>query len=225
MKHLMLAAAILFAPLSAGAATISGAFYDVGGRTNFSNAGSNNGVGAGIGAAESATAALSYIGSNAANATFQSTGINYNTTAPHNMPASIGAFLGVVDAGSLSGGASTPFLGSILVFSGTIKLLSGNNVFDIFSDDGFILEVDGTERGRFEGLRAPQSGPTINVASSGGIKNFRLIYFEGSQTQAALRAKLNGEILVAAVPVPAAGFLLIGALGGLVALRRRKTAA
>jgi hypothetical protein len=35
---------------------------------------------------------------------------------------------------------------------------------------------------------------------------------------------LRGGTFVAPVPVPAAGFLLIGALGGLVALRRRKTA-
>jgi hypothetical protein len=224
MKHLMLAAVLICAPLAAGAATISGAFYDVGGRTNFNNVNSNNGVGAGIGAAESANAALSYIGSNAANATFQSTGINYNMTSPYGMPASIGAFLGG-DSATLSGGASTPFLGSILVFTGTIKLLAGNNSFNIFSDDGFVLEVDGSEVGRFEGLRAPQAGDNIIVASTGGIKSFRLVYFEGSQTQAALRAKLNGEIMVAAVPLPAGGLLLIGAIGGLAVLRRRKLAA
>jgi hypothetical protein len=33
------------------------------------------------------------------------------------------------------------------------------------------------------------------------------------------------DIKVSAVPVPAAGFLLFGALGGLAALRRRKQAA
>jgi hypothetical protein len=224
MKHLMLAAALMCAPLAAGAATISGAFYDVGGRTNFSNVNSNDGVGAGIGAAETASAALNYIASNAANATFTSSGISYNMTTPnYNMPASIGAFLGA-DASTLSGGASTPFLGSILVFTGAMKLLAGNNVFDIFSDDGFILEIDGVEEERFEGLRAPGSS-VFNVASSGGIKNFRLIYFEGSQSQAALQAKVNGQILVAAVPLPAAGLMLIGAIGGLVALRRRKLAA
>ena len=32
------------------------------------------------------------------------------------------------------------------------------------------------------------------------------------------------DVTISAVPVPAAGFLLVGALGGLVALRRRKTA-
>lgn len=39
-----------------------------------------------------------------------------------------------------------------------------------------------------------------------------------------VRFDIVGEGRIAPVPVPAAGFLLVGALGGLVALRRRRTA-
>ena len=37
-------------------------------------------------------------------------------------------------------------------------------------------------------------------------------------------AGFDVEVAAAVVPVPAAGFLLLGALGGIAALRRRKTA-
>jgi hypothetical protein len=213
----MISAAVLSVATAFGAqaATLSGAYYDVGGFLICCSGPTSPGT-----PVNSASDALAFVNSNAATATFQSTGISYNMTAPHLMPT-LGGFLGS-DVITLSGNAGDSFLGTILTFTGVINLLNGNNVFDIFSDDGFILYVDGVEKGRLEGLRAPGS-TTLNVASSGGNKSFRLIYFEGSQTQAALQVKLNGATL-AAVPLPAGGLLLLGGLGALALARRRKQA-
>lgn len=49
-------------------------------------------------------------------------------------------------------------------------------------------------------------------------------YLNFAWTGSSVRAGFDVEV-VAAVPVPAAGFLLVGALGGLAALRRRKSTA
>lgn len=57
-----------------------------------------------------------------------------------------------------------------------------------------------------------------------GMKNQYALTFRAEGTSNSLGGFID-DVSVAAVPVPAAGFLLIGALGGLAALRRRKTAA
>ena len=219
LKSMMTAAALAVATISGGAAsaaTLSGAFYDVGGYTSCCSGTTSPGT-----PIDTATEALAYVLANAPTATFQATNISYNMTGSYSIPT-LGGFLGA-DAASLSSGAATSFLGSILTFTGTINLLAGNNLFNIISDDGFVLFINNAEVGRFEGLRAP-SDSNINVASAGGNADFRLVYFEGSASQAALQVKLNGSKL-AAVPLPAGGLLLIGALGGLAALRRRRNQA
>ena len=214
----VISASFLLASVTYGAnaATLSGAYYDVGGYLSCCSGPTSPGT-----PVDTATEALAYVTANAPTATFQSTAISYNMTAPWSMP-SLGGFLGA-DAASLSSSAGNSFLGSILTFAGTISLLAGNNVFDIFSDDGFILYIDNVEVGRFEGLRSPQSS-FINVASAGGNKAFRLVYFEGSQSQAALQVKLNGDLL-APVPLPAGGLMLLGGLGALAVMRRRRKGA
>jgi hypothetical protein len=57
-----------------------------------------------------------------------------------------------------------------------------------------------------------------------GLDNLYALTFRAEGTSNELGGFID-DVSVAPVPVPAAGFLLIGALGGLVALRRRKTAA
>lgn len=56
----------------------------------------------------------------------------------------------------------------------------------------------------------------VTVTASGAFDSFEL-----RSSQAAFE---YANLEVSAVPVPAAGFLLMGAMGGLAALRRRKTA-
>ena len=226
MKNILAATALSFFALTAAHATpLQGAFYDVGGFDSCCS-----GLFTGTPLITSATLAETFLqGNPTADATFTSTGISYPQPISSNTITTVGGFLGT-DASSLGNfsmgtTANTSFLGTILTLSGTISLLAGNNVFDVFSDDGFILYIDGIEIGRWEGLRGPSSAGGINFVSAlGGHAQFDLVYFEGSMTQAALEVTLNNRVL-SAVPLPAGGLLLIGALGGLAALRRRKAAA
>lgn len=67
----------------------------------------------------------------------------------------------------------------------------------------------------------------INTVLAAGASDTLQIIFGNvvdSPTTGVGRANIDFQV-VAAVPVPAAGFLLVGALGGLAALRRRKAAA
>ena len=215
MKNLIAATVLgLSMASAANAAPFQGAFYDVGGYGTYLDPGSV--VGAPL--ADSNAAVLAFLAGNpVADATFTSGGIGYGAQAI----GSLADFLST-DAGSIIGDGTTSFLGSILTFSGTIDLLAGlNNNFEVFSDDGFLLYINGVLAGSYDGLRAPSSSLFAVDGGAGGHAQFDLIYYEGSQVLAALDVNLNGNTL-APVPLPAGGLLLIGAIGGLAALRRRK---
>jgi hypothetical protein len=95
--------------------------------------------------------------------------------------------------------------------------------FTIRHDDGVgVYDLDGvnlatTNPDRVGGFEGPNSVRTTGVTGfNGGALG--ILYVATNSDPSILKVD------VATVPVPAAGFLLIGALGGLVALRRRKTA-
>lgn len=217
MKSLISAAAMSLALAAGGAsaATFSGKFYDVGGYGQFLNPLTITGSPL----ADSNAAVLGFLAGNPTpDATFTTAAIGYGR---QNI-STLANFLG---AGSvIEGDGATSFLGSILTFTGKIKLAPGINEFVVFSDDGFLLYIDNVLAGFYDGLRPPRpSDFVVEGGDTGGIVDFSLIYYEGSQIEAALDVSLNGKIL-APVPLPAGGLLLLGALGGIAALRRRKTA-
>lgn len=217
MKTLLAIVAAAGMSLASGAyaATLQGTFYDTG---------SNQGGGSPL--TNTMTLAEAFLAGNPTpDATFQSTGINYGTP-PNYTFTDLNAFLGA-DAASLNpaSAGTIDMLGSVITIAGTISVGAGNNVFDVFSDDGFSIKVNGSEIGRQEGLTAPSNFSFNFDGGLGGLADFEITWFEGSRTQAALGVKLNGDTLTAAVPLPAAGFLLIGALGGLAAVKRRRKAA
>ena len=73
------------------------------------------------------------------------------------------------------------------------------------------------------------TGTTYDTFRNRGLEASDITTFAGNTLTASLRASQPGDwmrvVTIAAIPVPAAGFLLVGALGGLVALRRRKAVA
>jgi hypothetical protein len=162
----------------------------------------------------------SILGSRGADATFVSTGINYlgdQTTAQ-----TMSSFLGA-DAGGLGALGGNAVLGTILRFAGTISLNAGLNNFDIYSDDGFRLIIDGNVVNFFDALRPPSSSNFDFFAGAAGDHSFELVYFETQVVLAALAVKVNGSYLTpAAVPLPAGGLLLLSTLAGLAGLRRRR---
>lgn len=205
----------------ASAATISGEYWDVAAQ-------SGNPITSGtpVLSAPFLANADAVIASRAADATFTSTGIDYSTPG-NSVFSSLNDFLGA-DGASLSGLGGNSVLGTIFRLTGFVNLAAGNNVFDIFSDDGFRLTVGGVEVGSFDALRPPSSS-FVNVDGGiGGLKSFELIYFETQQVEAALTARLNGQIItgeMAPIPLPAGLPLLLGGLAVFGTLRMRKNRA
>ena len=171
-----------------------------------------------------------------ADSTFISTGLNYPRIGGTFSSASLASFLGD-DSLSLTPDyvrTQNDVLGSIFRFTGEIYLEEGENKFEVISDDGFEMMVDGTIVDSFSGLRRPNDGlggaddPDVSffTAREEGFYSFSMIYYEGKAVEASLNATVNGRV-IGAVPVPAALPLMLGGFALMAGMkaRRRKAAA
>ena len=238
MKKILISTAICLGMMSTTASAFTLNFWDV-----------DQGGGNGIPGVTTPTAgspannrvnnladALATIAFRGADATFTSSGLDYPQLGGSNSASNSGLlkdFLGT-DWASLVNNTSfrsiddtTVNNASVFQFTGSIALLNGTNSFSIASDDGFELKVGGVVVGSFEGTRAIGNPTTFDYSSDGGIEDFQLSFFEDQNSQVGLYGTLNGAVIenVAPVPLPASSLLLLGGLGGLVALRRKKKAA
>jgi hypothetical protein len=204
----------------AGAATFNAEFWDV----DTGNVGdpANNiidNLGDALSIVEGANA-------RAADATFQSSGIDYPTgpQGPGGTADTLASWLGA-DSATLSGLGSVSMLGTIIRFTGSIFVDAGLNNFTVGVDDGFRLTIDGTEVGSFGGTKAFTTYNTaFNNLGAAGAKTFELIFYEDNQVAVGVEFRKDGNV-VAPVPLPAGAVLLLGALGLMGAARSRRKAA
>lgn len=116
-------------------------------------------------------------------------------------------------------------------FSQTIMTRLGGGVFDL---TGFSFEFSGNARVNTLIVSALGYGNlTLTVGVGGILKNtsyslMNLLFADVAavtfSSTSGGTVRIDNIVATAAVPVPAAGFLLLAGLGGLAALRRRKLA-
>lgn len=139
--------------------------------------------------------------------------------------STLGQFLGGNAFGLTDADLQTKVAGSIFRFTGSIGVEAGLNTFEVFSDDGFQLSLDGVIRP--ESATAPRAfGSTVieYQAVVAGEIDFELIYYDLFPVAAGLYVTQNDTVLktpVEVVPLPASGFAMLTALGGLSLWRRR----
>ena len=142
---------------------------------------------------------------------------------------SLSIFLGT-DGASLVGTNTADLTTSVFRFTGWLDLAAGTNSFNISSDDGFQLKIDGNVVASFDGNRG--FGSTFVEADLGaGPKPFELIYWENGGCTGVVFG-MNGNLAEFAdastatpVPLPAGLPLLAGGLGAFALARRRQRAA
>lgn len=167
------------------------------------------------------------IAGGAPDATFMSSGIDYPIgpqTTVVDASTTLEEYLGA-DAASIVGTTPTDLTYSVFRFSGFLELTAGMNTVSVGSDDGFVLDLNGSALS-FDGNRSFATTSVMFDNPTTELIPFELIYWENTGLTG-IEFSLNGEIVTGegrtptVVPLPAtAGLLLIGGLGfGL--LRRR----
>lgn len=187
----------------------------------------------------STTAATTYITDNPTpTATFLATLIDY----PAGGTQSVGddtlfpVFISGNSSG-VSGGATSTIDSSVYLFSGFIVIRNvGDTVFSIGSDDGFRLTIGGVILGEQPTDRGFANTDMTGTFSATGLYPIQLLFYEdqGSSGIEFRTGSLTGPLVPTAdlftsadvvpagdTPEPATALLLIPALGGLFALRRR----
>lgn len=216
MKKLAIVAATVatMAASGASASTLSGEFWDA-----------PNDTGPGLpapGTFSDLAGAIAYATSNAKDADFVATDINYGDAATNWAIDTLSDFLNA-DAASIdpttAGGLD--FQESVIRLTGKVLLNDGDQI-DVTSDDGFRLIIGGNTFTEFTGLRGPNNTTSGTWSGGDGVFDVTLWYFEGNESQAQLISNLGDY--VAPIPLPAAGWMLLAGIGGIAAMKRRKKA-
>ena len=206
MKKILFAAiaSIGFASGSS-AATLNGEFWDVAPNT--------------IASVSQAITAVNG-GADPTTATFTSTGINYGDASTGWAIGSLSDFLNA-DAGSIVGTNPASIQESVFRLTGKVAVNTNDNI-NVTSDDGFRLIIGGVQLnpGSSEGLRGPGSSTNMTWLGASGVYDATLWFFEGNVTQVQLISNLGDY--ATEIPVPASALLLLTAVGGIGALRRRR---
>ncbi len=178
-------------------------------------------------------AARAAIAAGPADATFTASAIDYPRGAQGSgsSAAALSAFL-ADDAASLIGDGAAALGGSVFRFTGFLALEGGARMFSVGSDDGFRLSVGGETVLEHAGLRSFRTSTATRDLGSGWLP-MALIYFE-NRGRTGVEFRIDGAIVAgeriaaappAAIPLPAASALMIGALTALAWVSARRRAA
>ena len=168
--------------------------------------------------------ALGYIDGRAADATFQSTAIDYPTAGKRiESSTSLSDFLGATDGASVTGAATGNLVQSVFQFTGTVDL-AGIQKIKVGSDDGFQLALNGV-------VVLEHATPRVFRYTKGsydftGETTFVLTYYENFG-RTGVEFQIGGEVVNASmspapVPLPAALPMLGAGVAAMAGLRRMR---
>ncbi|MFX0547400.1 VPLPA-CTERM sorting domain-containing protein [Roseovarius sp. S1116L3] len=112
------------------------------------------------------------------------------------------------------------FSGTAQSFFSILNLDTSSYVTTASTCSSTIAAIDGASCNPVNGAEGDAGNPPPISFSGLAAGNYRIGFFESGDPETT-----QLDVRVSAVPLPAAGFMLFGALGGLAAMRRRKKAA